>query len=234
MEYINIVCCHGYNQNDGIIKKQVDVLLSTYIESNLRYVKIVYPLGPYKIGQTDVYKGWWYLESPEMYTVSQRYINAINSLDQIAKECNKTFTSNGINILMGFCQGAVASLLLVGNFYENLENKPDLLILIAPSDIMDNDWMLHKFNIPTLIIYGRKDAYLRSNFDPNFLSKYCDNYTIYTHDRGHIIPSDMSTRYFINDWINNQGIIKDISWLHVSTSRFVMIDDVNSLQIDPI
>lgn len=194
-----LLLLHGYTQNGKIIKKKITKLLS---KTFLQNYKIISPDGPYIIDNSDVKRGWWKLESPEMFTQEHEYIEyekaiAVINTNTPSIQCADTFS------IIAFSQGTVILEIMIANSL--LKIKPDKMILLSPSGIMDRNLLKNdKINdIPSIVIFGEKEGVF--NITPEHYQEYSsikqDNYLVHIHKQGHVIPSQSNEKKIIKKFL---------------------------------
>ena len=181
-----LLLLHGYTQNGKIIKKITKLLSKTFLQDYI----IISPDGPYIINSDNEKRGWWELKSPEIFTQEHEYNNFEKAIE---KNKYKYFIYQNIDKLtiIAFSQGTVLIEIMIAN--NLLKIKPNKIILLSPSGIMDKKLLKNDkiTNIPSIVMFGEKEKVF--NITPEHYQKYSsiklDNYLVHVHKQGHIIPS---------------------------------------------
>jgi len=188
---ITVLGLHGYRQNGELMSKKLTKIFGAQ-------VNLICPTGPYYSDNTDNSKrGWWQLESKEMFTQEHTYLGYNEALSEI----NKLLTTvDTIDFLIGFSQGAVFTTLLLANDLLISKNVKGV-ILISGSPIMDISLRDIKIiNLPSLHIVGDNDTLCSSIFSKQLVLNYYQP-EFYHHRYGHVIPTDRLSREHIKSFI---------------------------------
>ena len=210
---IHVKCLHGYGQDASIMYKKMGHLFDQNILMNndnlngckpISFKEIIIDCldGPYNCAPfgTISSRGWWFQENPGMYNQPHQYHNVDAALKLLEKnillEKNYIRDYYHVDILCGFSQGAICAMIAV----DKKVVLPQLLILISPVEIMDDEWKIKdKIDIPTLVIFGKRDLFYSD--DTTWLNNYFTNYHIITHQGGHIIPDSKVIGIQVMEWI---------------------------------
>lgn len=187
---------HGYLMTGDFFSKRLKDLLPKE--------DILCPNGPLIIDNTDKKgHGWWLLPSKEHVRLPHKYDNLQDTFKYLQQFCSDH--NFNPDILIGFSQGSVLSLLLLYNkIFPNIKK----VILLSSSDIMDYNYSLSsKLNIPSLHFIGSKDPLVLPSESLNISNKYFDNPLIYYHPHGHVIPSGSSSnRQLLQKFISSDNL----------------------------
>ena len=192
-----LLLLHGYTQNADIISNKIKKLCSKSLLSNY---EIISPDGTYHID--DIKRGWWELESPEIFAKSHEYKEYNKAIDKIS-DCLNHLSSDDNLYIIGFSQGAVlCEMMLIHNLFKI---KPKKVILISPSGIMDNRFHLTKkinLDIPILVIIGNNEGVFGITNENYEKYSFIEKYEIINHDSGHVIPSNYKMKEKIRLYIS--------------------------------
>jgi len=192
----HLLLLHGYTQNGDVILNKVSKLVS---KSFLDNYTIISPNGSYQIEEEK--RGWWNLESPEMFNKPHKYENYEDAI-KIVQESLKDVKEEDNLFIIGFSQGSVlCEIMLIHNLFNIIPKK---VVLISPSGIMDS--RLYKsskidIGIPLLVIIGKKEGIFGISNENYEKDSYIEKYDIENHEAGHVIPSNSKTKNLIKLWI---------------------------------
>jgi predicted esterase len=147
---------------------------------------VLAPNGPYVLEGSDS-KGWWPLESPQMYCQPHSYLDHEKALACIQLP---TFTDEDELYAIGFSQGASVLEIMVSQKLI----VPRKLVLISPSGIMDSKIKRQANCISTLVFMGDKEKDLGITQKHYQKHTTCKRLIFHQHKYGHVIPSDSASK----------------------------------------
>jgi len=189
-----LLLLHGYTQNGEIMKKKIKKLLTaTFLENFI----VISPNGCYKITENSY--GWWYLESPEMFSKNHVYKNYDLAIKTVQEHLENLKEEDNLYII-SFSQGSVLlEIMLLHNCFKVIPRK---VILMSSSCIMDmNLHKEYKISTESLVILGKKEGIFgitEENFKKN---TFLDNYTIKIHEQGHVISSKKEIKKSVKEFL---------------------------------
>ena len=192
-----LLLLHGYTQNGELISHKIKKLCSKSLLANY---EIISPDGPYHID--DIKRGWWELESPEIFAKPHEYKYYNKAIDKVS-DCLNHLSSDDNLYIIGFSQGAVlCEIMLIHNLFKI---KPKKVTLISPSGIMDNSLHLTKkinLNIPILVIIGNNEGVFGITNENYKKYSFIENFKIENHENGHVIPSNSKMKEIVRLYIS--------------------------------
>lgn len=191
---LRVLCFHGYLQNAEIMMKSMNRLFSNQAGRNLlEFVCIEGDLDcgfrttAAGTGASEPAKGWWKLEK-ELINTPHEY----REIEAVLQRVGRELGTDGIDVVVGFSQGAVLATVLLGR---GLLPGCKLAILMSGADVQDAAVQpdIGSIDIPAVLLYGNKDT-LCTREDAENLGKRYRSTTFVGHRHGHVIPSDSKTR----------------------------------------
>ena len=152
---INVLCLHGYTQNNTLFSKTINVLFKKNESSHLRFLvpngNYIVSDGNYIVSEEETREvgGSWKTES---FTKLYTYENIQESIDYI-----KDFIKEErIDCVLGFSQGAVFSSILLS---QNILLDCKMAVIIAGSGIQDPSLSsIPQIDVEAILYSGEADT----------------------------------------------------------------------------
>ena len=180
---MTVLALHGFRQNGKIMKDKLKRL----------GIDAICPDGPLVVDKENNLLGWWKLEVPAGEKVKS-YItkpHKYEGFEDTVTFLKATVALNDVTIIIGFSQGAVLATLLLNH---HLLPHVQKVLILSGSPIMDKELIrTGKISVPMLSLVGVRDEITDQRLALELSQLYVSS-QLGTHNSGHVIPSDSSTK----------------------------------------
>ena len=210
MEKLNILCLHGYRQNDSIFKDRSGALrklLKRHVEFSFLSAPHVIPdAEQVQVDRPGQQLGWWFSRPERSYNALDRTDTCVG-FDETLQCVQEAFHRHGpFDGVMGFSQGAALVSLLCSMKQREPSGPLDFKFAILFAGFKSllsehTQYYSQAIHVPSLHTIGLQDAVIPSQSSEELAEAFV-NPSVYRHNGGHYIPASPPLRTALVEFLS--------------------------------